>query len=94
MTAGFVLALVSLRYLEYTHPDVRRENIRYCCTIDQKELTYHNTSAHFYYHHRNIYAQVRKIVDEHLVVINGKVVVSEDTVLCDCGGHYKVSGKR
>lgn len=30
---------------------------------------------------------VRQVIDEH-------IAVSEYTVLCQCGGHYKVSGKK
>ena len=83
----FVHMLVSLHYLDYTEKDNVREYRKYQCAFDHKELKYRSVFSHFYHHHRNTYMQVKKIVDEHLQV-------KKDTVLCDCGGHYKKSGRR
>lgn len=83
----FVRTLILLNYLGYTHPDILKEFRRYHCTLDGQELKYCSVCAHFYHHHRNVYIQVRKIVDEHLEVY-------KDTVLCDCGGRYRKSGAK
>ena len=82
-----VRTLVLLHYLNYTQKDILREFRRYECTLDHKELPYQSVCAHFLHGHREVYVKVRHVVDEH-------IAVSKDTVLCQCGGHYKVSGKK
>ena len=83
----FVHMLISLHYLDYTEKDSLKEYRKYQCTFDHKELKYRSVFYHFYHSHREVYTYVRKIVDEHLQV-------KKDTVLCDCGGHYKKAGRR
>ena len=83
----FVHMLISFHYLDYTEKDNVREYRKYQCTLEGKELKYRSVFSHFYHCHRNVYTQVKKIVDEH-------IAVSKDTVLCQCGGHYKRSGRR
>ena len=86
-TSNFVRTLVLLHYLDYTQKDMLREFRKYQCTLDNKELPYRSVCAHFQHRHREVYVQVKRMMDEH-------IEVKKDMVLCDCGGHYKVSGKK
>lgn len=84
---NFVRTLVLLRYLKYIQKDILKEFRRYECTLDHKELPLRSVSSHFQHRHREVYDFVKNIV-------NKNIELKRDTVLCLCGGHYKVDGKK
>ena len=86
-TTRFVNLLLSLKYVELVLKDQYKEYRRYRCNLDGTEMSYRSLISHMQWRHREEYNFVKKIMDE-------RIALKKDMVLCLCGGHYKPDGKK
>ena len=86
-TTRFVNLLVSLKCVTFVQKDLFKEFRRYRCNLDGTEMSYRSLILHMRWRHREEYNFVKKIMDE-------RIAVKKDMVLCLCGGHYKPEGKK
>lgn len=87
ITPKLIRLLSACKYIDSQNKELHREDRMYKCNIDNTILSFHGVTIHYRNRHADVYQSMLKMIQQ-------RIVLPENSIICQCGGHYIKSGKK